>query len=398
MFRTRAYSAIVAEHLASHRQMAFVSGPRQVGKTTTCRAQGTAYLDWDNEDHRQIILAGTGAVAAHAGLDRVTEQPAIIVFDELHKYRRWRLFLKGFFDTYQDRVRVIVTGSSRLDTYRRGGDSLMGRYFPFRMHPFSVAEITNTSVPPEPVRSPTKPPHEDWQALLTHGGFPEPFTKRSPRFSTRWRNLRRSQLLREDIRDLTRIQELDQFEVLEGLLAERSGEHLVYRSLARTVRVSENTVRSWVTTLAGLHHGFLIRPWFANVTKALRKEPKWYLRDWSGVSDAGKRFETLCACHLLKAVEGWTDLGFGVFGLRYIRDRRGREVDFVVVRDGVPWFLVESKLSEESLSPNLAYFQQQTGAQHAFQVLGTADFVNADAFTRSTPSIVPAMTLLSQLL
>lgn len=396
--RPRLYSGILAEHLTSQRQMGFVSGPRQVGKTTTCRALGTVYLSWDNEAHRELILSGAEAVARHAGLERLHERPPVVVFDELHRYRRWRLFLKGFFDTYEDRVRVLVTGSSRLDVYRRGGDSLMGRYFPFRMHPFSVAEAADAVVPSAPIRPPTPLADADWVALLEHGGYPEPFVQRSPRFTTRWRDLRRTQLLREDIRDLTRIQELDQLDSLERVLAARSGEQLVYSALGNTVRVGENTVRSWVATLCSLHHGFLVRPWFANVTRALRKEPRWYLRDWAGVRDPGKRFETLCACHLLKAVEGWTDLGFGNFELRYVRDKQGREVDFVVVRDGRPWFLVEAKLADEALSPALAYFQGQTGAEHAFQVTGAGSYVQADAFSRRDPVVVPARSFLSQLL
>jgi predicted AAA+ superfamily ATPase len=238
----------------------------------------------------------------------------------------------------------------------------------------------------------------DWAALVEHGGYPEPFVQRSSRFTTRWRGLRRTQLLREDIRDLTRIQELGQLESLERLLSARSGEQIVFSSLGSTVRVSENTVRSWVATLCSLHHGFLVRPWFTNVTRALRKEPRWYLRDWAGVQDPGKRFETLCACHLLKAVEGWTDLGFGSYELRYVRDKQGREVDFVVVRDGRPWFLVEAKLSDEVLSPALAYFQAQTGAEHAFQVTGAGGYVQADAFSCHHPVVVPARAFLSQLL
>ncbi len=200
------------------------------------------------------------------------------------------------------------------------------------------------------------------------------------------------------MRDLTRIQELDQLDSLERLLSARSGEQLVYSSLARTVRVAENTIRSWVATLCSLHHGFIVRPWHQSLTSALRKEPRWYLRDWSGLNDPGKRFETFCACHLLKAVEGWTDLGFGDFELRYIRDRQGREVDFLVVRDGRPWFLVEAKLSETQLAPALAYYHEKTGAAHAFQVVANLPHVDADAFVRAGPVVVPARTLLSQFL
>jgi hypothetical protein len=398
MIRSRVYTSALKRHLAVERPMVFVGGPRQVGKTTTCRDLGTIYLNWDNEDHREVIVAGAGAVARHADLDRLTGQPPVIVFDELHKYRRWRQFLKGFFDTYESRTRIIVTGSSRLDQYRRGGDSLMGRYFPLRMHPFSVAEVADPELPAGPVRPPLPVAEADWRALWEHGGFPEPFTRRTATFTTRWRGLRRTQLLREDIRDLTRIQELDQLGILERLLAERSGEPLVYSSLAKAVRVSENTVRSWIATLCSLHHGFVVRPWYQSITRALRKEPRWYLRDWSGLAEPGKRFETLCACHFLKAVEGWSDLGLGAFELRYIRDSEGREVDFVVVRDGKPWFLVEAKLSDDSPSPALKHFQSATGAAHAFQIVAELPYVPVDAFTRQDPVAVPARTLLSQLL
>lgn len=394
----RVYQAIVEDHLAQHRQMIFISGPRQVGKTTICRGQADLYLDWDNEDHRAVVLAGPGAVARRAGLEGLVTRAPVIAFDELHRYRRWRGFLKGFFDTYEQQSRVLVTGSSRLDQYRRGGDSLMGRYFPLRMHPFSVAELTAPTLPSQPVRAPAALADAEWQALWDHGGFPEPFTRRAATFTTRWRNLRRTQLLREDVRDLTRIQELDQLDMLERLLTDRSGEQLVYSSLAREVRVSENTIRSWVGTLCSLHHGFVVRPWSKSLTGTLRKEPRWYLRDWSGVTDPGKRFETLCACHLLKAVEGWTDLGFGEFELRYIRDRQGREVDFVVVRDGRPWFLAEAKLSDTRLTPALRSYHEKTGAPHAFQIVAELPFVDADAFVPTGPVVVPARTLLSQLL
>ena len=141
-----------------------------------------------------------------------------------------------------------------------------------------------------------------------------------------------------------------------------------------------------------------MRPWFRNVSRALRKEPKWYLRDWSGIADVGARAETLVACHLLKAVEGWTDLGLGAFELRYLRDKAKREVDFLVVRDRVPWFLVEVKAADQKLSDALAHMQAQTKAPHAFQCVIDSPFVEADCFRANRPVIVPARTLLSQLL
>ncbi len=395
----RLYSRMLAEHLARNRQMAFLTGPRQVGKTTAARktASDATYLDWDDPDDRRLVLQGPKAVAQHLGLDRLAESPPVVVFDELHKHDRWKSFLKGFFDRFADRARIVVTGSSRMDVYRRGGDSLMGRYFLYRMHPFSVGELADPAPFESLVRAPEPLAESAFQALREHGGFPEPFVHRDPRFTLRWRELRRQQLVREDLRDLTRIQELGRIEVLATLLAERSAATLVHSSLAREIEMSVDTIRRWVAALEALHHGFLLRPWFRNVAKALRKEPKWYLTDWSGIDDPGARAETFVACHLLKAVHAWTDLGLGRFELRYLRDKEKREVDFLVVRDRKPWFLVEAKLGDTDLSPHLAHFQRQTGARHAFQAVLDLPYVAADGFRRTDPCVVPARTLLSQL-
>lgn len=388
---------MVGEHLAKNRQMVIISGPRQVGKTTVGRAFASTYLNWDDQDARATILQGPSAVAEAAGLRALRSEPVVIVFDELHRYARWKSFLKGFFDVYGEAAKVIVTGSSRLDVFVRGGDSLMGRYFPYRMHPFSVAELVEPAVPADAGRPPARLPDPEWEALWEHGGYPEPFLRRDGRFSRRWRTLRNTQLLREDVRELTRIQEIDQLVALAAILAERSGSQVVYASLAREVRVSENTVRSWIGALTALHHGFLVRPWHRRVAHAIRKEPKWFLRDWSGIEDPGRRAETLVACHLLKAVEAWTDLGLGEFALFHVRDKMKREVDFLVARDNRPWFLVEVKVSETRLSPALDIMKRQTGAAHAFQVVLEAPYVAADCFRSPDPIVVPARTFLSQL-
>jgi predicted AAA+ superfamily ATPase len=398
---TRIYDCFLAEHLAQHRQMALVSGPRQVGKTTTCRNHADSYANWDNTDDQTSILAGPAVVAEQLGLDQLRDSPPVALFDELHKYTRWKQFLKGFYDSYADRVRVLVTGSSRLDTYRRVGDSLMGRYFLYHMHPFSVAEIVHRDLP-DPgriVRQPRKPKTTDFDALWQHGGYPEPYLKRDPRFSRRWQTLRTQQLLREDLRDLTQVQQIDQISVLARMLASRSGSQITFSNLAKNVQVSVDTVRRWVDTLSSLHHGFLIKPWFKNVTRSLRKEPKWFLRDWAEIEDDGSRAETFVGCHLLKAVDGWNDLGLGKFQLAYLRDKEKREVDFAVIRDGKPWFLVEVKHSDASLSSALRTYQEQVKAPFAFQVVITMDYVDADCFAKSHgPTVVPARTFLSQLI
>ena len=401
MTAQRIYDAILAEHLAGHRQMAFLSGPRQVGKTTTCRLRADAYVNWDNLDDRETVLAGPRRLADRLNLDRLSEEPPVVLFDELHKFPRWQSFLKGFFDTYADQARIAVTGSGRLDVYRRGGDSLMGRYLSYRMHPFSVAETVSQSLPDEAdvVRPPTAIDDADFAALWQHGGFPEPYLKRDARFTRRWQSLRLVQLVREEIRDLTQIQQLDQMETLVRLLAARSGKQLVYDGLARQIRVSADTVRRWLAALCDLHFGFLVRPWFTNVSRSLRKEPKWYLRDWANVTDAGQRAETFVACHFAKAVDGWNDLGLDAFELGYIRDKEKREVDFVVTRSGKPWLLAEVEHRDAALSPHLRHYQDRLDVPFAFQVTLDADYVDRDCFAEpGRPRVVPARTLLSQLL
>lgn len=397
----RIYDRILKEHLGSLRQMAMISGPRQVGKTTTCREIADVYLNWDNGDDRALILKGPAAVAESAGVHKLKDSPSVILFDEIHKFGKWKQFLKGFFDTYSDHFRVLVTGSSRMDIYRRGGDSLMGRYFLYRMHPLTVGEIIRQDLPDADriLHGPHPIPDDEFSALLRYGGYPEPFIKRDIRFSRRWGMLRMQQLLREDVRDTTQIQQLGQLEILATLLSSRSGGQLIFSSLAKEILASVDTIRRWIQTLCRFQMGFLVRPWFKNVSRSLRKEPKWFLKDWSAIDDAGSRAETFIACHLLKAVEGWTDLGLGVFELRYLRDKRQREVDFAVIRDGKPWFLVEAKASDGPLSPSLQYFQQQLHTPHAFQIVLDADYIKADCFAKSgMPMIVPARTFLSQLL
>ena len=397
---TRLYENVIKEHLSLYRQMVFLSGPRQVGKTTLARRFATDYLNWETKDARQLVLKGAKAVGDSMGLSEDGAAKRILVFDEIHRYSKWKGFLKGFFDLYEKQARIFATGSARLDVYKRGGDSMMGRYFPYRIHPLSVAELIDPSIPDEKkiIRMPRKIPDEQWEALNVFGGFPEPFTNGTMRFLRKWRTLRMEQLLREDIRDITKSVELDQIEALALILANRSGEQLVMAPLACEVMTSEPTLKKWTAILKALYYGFTVRPYYKNIENSIRKTPKWYLRDWSGIEDSGKRAETFVACHLLKAVEGWTDLGFGEFDLFYIRDKKKREVDFLVTRDKKPWFVAEVKNAAEKLSPALPIFQEQTGATHAFQIVLERPYDDEDCFSHRKPAVVSARTFLSQLL
>lgn len=379
--------------------MALVTGPRQVGKTTTSgQAAGDhAYLSWDRQSDRAVIMRGPDAVAAQLRLTELREEPQHIVFDELHKYRSWRTFLKGFFDVYQESTRTIVTGSARLGFFRRSGDSLMGRYFLYRMHPITIGELAMSGIGDSIVHKPRRVDAGSFADLVRFGGYPEPFLRGDTRFYNRWRRLRSELLFREDLRDLTLIQDVRQVEVLGQLLASQAGGLMNYSTLASDLNASVDSVRRWTAALEALYYCFTIRPWFRNIPKSLRRQPKVYLWDWSMVDEDGARAENLVASHLLKAVHWWTDVGIGTFELFYLRDKAKREVDFLVARDGKPWFLVEVKSSRGPISPSLHYYQSETGATNAFQVVMEAEYVDADCFATTSPTIVPMSTFLSQL-
>ncbi|MYD77472.1 MAG: DUF4143 domain-containing protein [Gammaproteobacteria bacterium] len=275
----------------------------------------------------------------------------------------------------------------------------MGRYFPYTLHPISVAECNGIDVGGLVNRQPSKIDEDQWQSLWNFGGFPEPFFSADSTFHKQWLSIRSEQLFRDDLRDLTRIQELGQIQALAHILSSQVGELTSYTYLSKSVRVSVDTIRRWVPILEAFHYCFRVKPWFNNVARALRKEPKYYLWDWSQVQDPGAKAENLVASSLLKATNFWTESGKGMFDLHYVRDKQKREVDFLVTRDRTPWFLVEVKSSSKvSLSSSLHYFQDQTNAKHAFQVAMDFDYVERDCFEFQKPVIVPAKTFLAQLI
>src|SRR3990167_5374385 len=397
----RLYDTVVRAYFEHYEEMLFLSGPRQVGKTTTSKSLSELgpyyYFNWDDEDHRAILLEGPAKVIETAGIQQLTQVKPIIAFDEIHKRPDWKNFLKGFFDTYKESVNIIVTGSARLDIYKKGGDSLMGRYFPYRMHPVSVAEIARTHMRPMEIAMPYDIGETQFSQLLKFGGYPKPYLQHNQTFSNRWQQLRKQQLLQEDIRDVNVIHDLHRLELLMEILQRRASHPLTYSNLAKQIRVSVDTIIRWLEVLQSFYYCYLIRPWSRNIARALVREPKVFLWDWSVIHDPGARAENFIASHLLKAVEYWTDLGLGHYNLYYIRDVDQHEVDFIVTKNDEPWFLVEAKNgNKQSLNPNLARFQKITGASHAFQVVMDAAFVNKDCFTYHQPVIVPAKTLLSQ--
>ncbi len=400
----RTYELILEKHLAELRQMVFLTGPRQVGKTAMSLEASSEsplhyYFNWDNENHRALIIDGPARIALETKLDEVQKTLPILVFDEIHKYRNWKRFLKGFFDTYEKKCRIIVTGSARLDIYKRGGDSLMGRYFLYRLHPLSIREIIDPSVPDQEIRPPREIADEDYETLLTYGGFPEPYLKRSKTFFNHWKRLRTDQLFREDLRDLSRVQEISQIQLLSEILEEEASHSLNHSVLAGKIKVSLPTLLRWITLLKNLYFCFTIQPWKKNLSRSLVKEPKIYIWNHALIDDPGARLENFVASHLLKAVQFWTDLGLGEYGLYYLRDKDKREVDFLVTKDRKPWFMVEAKSSSNNgISRWLYYYQEKLGIPHAFQLGFDLPFVDKDCFQYKEPIIVPAKTFLSQLI
>lgn len=399
----RIYNLVLLEHLKKYNQMFFLNGPRQVGKTTLTKSiskeyQNFYYLNWDDFKIQQAILSGQNKIAELANLNKLTQNETIIVFDEIHKYSQWKNFLKGFFDIYKDKCKIIVTGSSKLDVYRKGGDSMMGRYFLYTMFPLTIGELTNRPIFFEEIRPPYKISEQEFDSLWNNNGFPEAFAHNNKAFTNRWKKLRNSQLFREDIRDLTKVHEVGQLELMADMIKLQVGQLFNRSELAKKVQVSVPTISKWMNYLQMFFHCFEVKPWSRNISRSLIKEPKLYLYDYSVIDDVGAKFENFIALHLKKFVQFYNDLGYGEYELYFLRNKEQKEVDFLVVKNAKPWFIVEAKYSSnQALTKNLFHFQKESGAEHAFQVVFDLDFVDKDCFVHKEPIIVPAKTFLSQL-
>ncbi len=395
----RIYELLITDHFNNHNECIFLSGARQVGKTTiAAHIQNdfmlSYYLNWDNLTDKQNILAGSLEI-----LNQKYAQKPLIVFDEIHKYKNWKTYIKGLFDTHQSDFSFLITGSARLDIYRRGCDSMMGRYFLYRVHPLSVAELLGPAATDKEYKPSIKIENELWDNLMKFGGFPKPFLTAQERFYNKWSLQRMERLFEEDIRDLLKIHEIKKMQVLSKILIEMAGGQLNYTSLSKMIQVSDQTIKNWLIQLQSFYFCFTIQPWSKNVIRSLIKEPKVYLWDWSLLSDKGRKYENFIASHLLKAVNFWTDTGLGDYELYYLRDKQQNEVDFLITKNDQPWLMIEVKSSlKENLSKGLYHFQKQLNVPHVLQVAVEADFIEQDCFELGTlPTIVPAKTFLSQL-
>jgi len=334
-------------------KMVFVGGPRQVGKTTF--ALGFLGKDAD-EKHPAYFSWDHPSVPPRLRKAELPGDEPLLVLDEIHKYARWRNLLKGIYDTEKGSRKILVTGSARLDYYRKGGDSLVGRYRYFRLHPFSLRELK---------RSPSR---SDLEALLKFGGFPEPAITQNEAEHRIWQRDRISRVVREDLRDLERIREISLIEHMVDMLPSRVGSPLSVKSLSEDLQIDPKTAERWLSILENMYVSFRIPPYGAPRVRAVKKERKLYLWDWSAVPDRGPRFENLVASQLLKYCHRVEDTEGYSMDLRFLRDTDKREVDFVVLQDRKPLFAVECKSGEKAIGAAIRYFEERTRIPRFYQV------------------------------
>ena len=348
------------------RKMVFVAGPRQVGKTTLARRPPGArqgYLNGDAEEDRERILR------------RQLPATDLWVFDEIHKYRAWRGFLKGLVDTRREDQRILVTGSGRLELFDFGGDSLQRRYHLVRLHPFSVAEAGIDDA-------------AGLSELLRLGGFPEPFLGGGDVEARRWSRQYRTRLIEGEVASLTAIRDLGRLEQMMLRLPDLVGAPLSVNALREDLQVAHKTVAAWLDTIERLYAIFRIAPFGAPRIRAVKLERKHYHFDWSVVPEPGARFENLVACHLLKWVHYQQDTQGRDVELRFFRDVDRREVDFVLLENGQPFLFLECKLRDRDMDRGLRYLKARFPAAETFQISlsGRADFVTPEGI-RAMPAV-----------
>lgn len=335
-------------------RMLFLSGPRQVGKTTlvtsTICKDKKAYFNWDSRSVRKLYNKDPDFIS---GLNADW-----ICFDEIHKRPKWKDILKGIYDEYKDRFHFVITGSARLETFRKSGDSLVGRYFHTRLFPLDLPDFkkNNFSLPDkaEDLINNAADLNDDatLENLLTLGGFPEPFFTGSETFWKRWSANHRDLIIREDMRDLSHIVEFDKIEHLLEMLSTSIGNTVSYRNMARDLETTHGTIRRWLEMLNKLQLVFPVPPFSKKVSRAYKVEKKWYYTDWRAAD--GNVFENYVAAALLRAVSLYTDRFGEKMSLYFLRTHDGAEVDFVICQKDKPWLLVEAKEGVPDV-PSAAY-------------------------------------------
>ena len=357
----------VWDELAQEKSMVFMVGPRQAGKTTLAQIisksfTNNLYFNWDIPGHRTKLFANPNFFE---DVIRKDATKSLIIFDEIHKFKDWKNYLKGVYDQFHERYQFLVSGSGRLDVYQKGGDSLAGRYYLFHLWPFTIAELGERNLEIEEfLRDPLKihiskneELKEKWNRLSELSGFPEPFLVNKKASYRRWSNTYSDQLIREDIRDLTAVKSIREMETLYYLLPSKIGSPLSIPSLASDLRVTYNSIRNWLSVFELFFLVFSVYPWTKKISRAIQKERKIYLWDTPRIEDESRRFENMVAVELWRGVTQWNDLGFGKFSLHFIRNKEKQEVDFLIANGGKPFLLVEAKISGSQPSTALKKFQ-----------------------------------------
>jgi hypothetical protein len=317
-----------------------LTGPRQTGKTTLSKMlkEDFDYFNYDNAADRLGLT--------EKSWDR---SKPLIIFDELHKFKDWKSWLKGIYDTEGVPPSILVTGSAKLDTYKKVGDSLAGRFFQFRMHPLDLKEI-HTFLKPDDLEA-------ELDKLLIVGGFPEPFLNGTNRFYNRWKKSHLDIILKQDLIDLENVQQITQIETLIELLKHRVGSPISYSSLSQDLQCSDKTVKRWLTILENMYVLFSVPPFHKNIARAIQKAPKFYFYDTGQVlGDPGVKLENAVACAIQKELHFREDCLGEEGKLYYLKDKDGREIDFCITANNAPSLLVEVKWKDGSLSPNFETF------------------------------------------
>jgi len=356
------------EELSAEKSMIFLTGPRQSGKTTFSKIiagpfSNSLYFNYDILDDRMKLMK---TPYFYAELPRKDSTIPLIIFDEIHKYKDWKQYLKGAYDRDHEAYKFLVTGSGRLDTYQKGGDSLAGRYNLFHLFPFTLAELAHTTGDPDIfVKDPLKMTMKGlsgnrkiWHDLAQLSGFPEPYLSGRETTYRRWSNTYSRQVIREDIRDMVDLKSIGDMELLYALLPSKVGSPFSISSAGEDLRVSYNTVKNWLSVLDRFYLTFSVPSWSAKLSRAIQKERKLYLYDYPKIKDPGDRFENMVALELWRAVSLWSDMGLGTFSLHFLRNKEKQEVDFMLARDNEPLLLIEAKLADAEPAKSLRKFQE----------------------------------------
>ncbi len=371
-------------------RMSFVSGPRQVGKTTIAKLflsrinQADNYYNWDSFTVKKSFLENPLFFIENLPPVKNLTEKQWIVFDEIHKHKKWKEILKGYYDEFSEFLNFIICGSARLDIFRKTGESLLGRYFLFKMFPlgpndivygegFKVENIWNPDTPL--VIEDISPEYKDAvNQLFDISGFPEPLLKGEKGFYNRWQQTHFSLITTEEIRDLTKIYDINRVQMLAMLLPQRVGSPVSIKNLSDTLEVAHQTVKVWLNALENVYLIFQISPFTQKLERSIKKEKKVYFWDWGIIEDKGKRFENFLALLLYRTVSGWNELGWGDFDLFYVRTKDGRETDFLITKSKNPFILVEIKYTDTSIDKNLLYFHQKLKPKYSLQIVFKDNF------------------------